>query len=350
MHARWTFFGSLSHPKTHSPRNVDSRKKASSASMASGAPKMSPDEAGVLGPVHAELELHARCPSTTPMAKLMRKSLPQNFVSFCHTSLPVTTQAVCSAGHDPHEAQGQRDEEEVVDAGDGELPSRQEDGVHAHAPPEGLDHGPPRGPLTVRYLRLDTCCAAIGVRRYDVGTTAQAASASQRGSFQVQSRRRFGGGRSSPSPRGPNRAAAPCPGPRRPGWRSRTRDPLARPTSSTPASSFRLQTRFRISPRTTPSSCRSRSFRSWTASARRRTASATRRATRSSSRPGPDRAIGRPARIGHPDERRAPQVPRGDPRPPPRVARLQPGLSRTTPSSCWRTTTSSSTSASRSFS
>src|SRR6478609_9300350 len=33
---------SLSHPKIHSPRNVDSRKNASSASMASGAPKTSP--------------------------------------------------------------------------------------------------------------------------------------------------------------------------------------------------------------------------------------------------------------------------------------------------------------------
>ena len=33
---------SLSHPKIHSPRNVDSRKNASSASTASGAPKTSP--------------------------------------------------------------------------------------------------------------------------------------------------------------------------------------------------------------------------------------------------------------------------------------------------------------------
>ena len=42
MHARWIFFGSLSQPKIHRPRNVDSRKKASRPSMASGAPKMSP--------------------------------------------------------------------------------------------------------------------------------------------------------------------------------------------------------------------------------------------------------------------------------------------------------------------
>ena len=42
MHARWSFGGSRSQPKIHSPRNVDSRKNASSPSMASGAPKTSP--------------------------------------------------------------------------------------------------------------------------------------------------------------------------------------------------------------------------------------------------------------------------------------------------------------------
>jgi len=42
MHAACTGPGSRSQPKIHSPRNVDSRKNASSASIASGAPKMSP--------------------------------------------------------------------------------------------------------------------------------------------------------------------------------------------------------------------------------------------------------------------------------------------------------------------
>src|SRR3954468_1094552 len=41
-HARWTFFGSLSQPKIHSPRNVDSTKNATRPSMASGAPNASP--------------------------------------------------------------------------------------------------------------------------------------------------------------------------------------------------------------------------------------------------------------------------------------------------------------------
>ena len=39
---RWTRFERRPHPKIHRPRNVDSRKKASRPSMASGAPKMSP--------------------------------------------------------------------------------------------------------------------------------------------------------------------------------------------------------------------------------------------------------------------------------------------------------------------
>ncbi len=41
-HARWTRFGSRSHPKIHRPRNVDSTKKATRPSMASGAPNTSP--------------------------------------------------------------------------------------------------------------------------------------------------------------------------------------------------------------------------------------------------------------------------------------------------------------------
>ena len=42
MVARWIRMGSRPQPKIHSPKNVDSMKNASSPSMASGAPKMSP--------------------------------------------------------------------------------------------------------------------------------------------------------------------------------------------------------------------------------------------------------------------------------------------------------------------
>ena len=68
MQARWTFFDSRSQPKIHRPRKVDSRKKATRPSMASGPAEDVADEAGVVRPVHAELELldqtgdHARRP------------------------------------------------------------------------------------------------------------------------------------------------------------------------------------------------------------------------------------------------------------------------------------------------
>ena len=42
MVARWIRFGRRSQPKIHRPMNVDSRKKASRASIANVAPKMSP--------------------------------------------------------------------------------------------------------------------------------------------------------------------------------------------------------------------------------------------------------------------------------------------------------------------
>ncbi len=42
MQARWSSFGSRLQPKIHKPMNVDSKKKANSPSIASGAPKMSP--------------------------------------------------------------------------------------------------------------------------------------------------------------------------------------------------------------------------------------------------------------------------------------------------------------------
>jgi len=42
MQAACSLSGSRPQPKIHSPRKVDSRKNASRASIASGAPKMSP--------------------------------------------------------------------------------------------------------------------------------------------------------------------------------------------------------------------------------------------------------------------------------------------------------------------
>ena len=42
MHPRCTSLGSRSQPNSHSPRNVDSRKKARIPSIASGAPNTPP--------------------------------------------------------------------------------------------------------------------------------------------------------------------------------------------------------------------------------------------------------------------------------------------------------------------
>ena len=71
--------GSRPQPKIQRPRKVDSTKKASRPSIASGAPKTSP--------TNREYWLHAMpnwnsctMPVATPMMKLTRKSLPQNLV------------------------------------------------------------------------------------------------------------------------------------------------------------------------------------------------------------------------------------------------------------------------------
>ena len=73
---------------------VDSMKKASSASIASGAPKISPTKREYSDQFMPNWN-SCTMPVTTPMAKLMRKSLPQNFVRRLYVSLPVRTHRVC---------------------------------------------------------------------------------------------------------------------------------------------------------------------------------------------------------------------------------------------------------------
>jgi len=73
--------GSLPSPKTHTPRKIDSRKKASSASTASGAPKMSPMKRAYSDQFMPNWNSWTM-PVTTPMAKLMTNSLPQNLAIF----------------------------------------------------------------------------------------------------------------------------------------------------------------------------------------------------------------------------------------------------------------------------
>src|SRR6185503_2420931 len=90
MQARCTSLGSLVQPKIHSPMKVDSKKNAASPSMASGAPKMSPTK--------REYSLQfipnwnsCTIPVATPIAKLIRNSLPKNFVNRYHAVFSVTT-------------------------------------------------------------------------------------------------------------------------------------------------------------------------------------------------------------------------------------------------------------------
>jgi hypothetical protein len=93
MERAWTFFETLFQPKIQRPMKTDSIKNATVASMARGAPKMSP----------TYLEYSAQfipnwnsmvMPVTTPSAKLIRNSFPQNLVIFKYSSSPVFTHLV----------------------------------------------------------------------------------------------------------------------------------------------------------------------------------------------------------------------------------------------------------------
>jgi hypothetical protein len=94
MQARCTSLGNRVQPKIHSPMKVDSKKNATRPSIASGAPKMSPTK--------REYSLQFipnwnswTMPVATPMAKLIRNSLPKNRVRRYHSGRPVATHTVC---------------------------------------------------------------------------------------------------------------------------------------------------------------------------------------------------------------------------------------------------------------
>ena len=121
MHAKCTSRGRRVHPKIHSPRNVDSKKNATRPSIARGAPKTSPTK--------REYSLQfmpnwnsCTMPVATPRAKLIRNSLPKKRVSRYHAGLSGDHPHGLHDGDERGEADGQRDEYEVVDGGDAELP------------------------------------------------------------------------------------------------------------------------------------------------------------------------------------------------------------------------------------
>src|SRR5512136_1180064 len=81
---------SLSQPKIQTPRKVDSRKNASNASIASGAPKMSPTKREYSDQFMPNWNSCTR-PVTTPSAKLIRNNLPQNWARRLYSSSPERT-------------------------------------------------------------------------------------------------------------------------------------------------------------------------------------------------------------------------------------------------------------------
>jgi len=83
MHRLCRTRGSRSQPKIHRPMNVDSKKKATRASRASGAPKISPTKREYSDQFIPNWN-SCTMPVTTPAAKLMRKSFEKNLVRRNH--------------------------------------------------------------------------------------------------------------------------------------------------------------------------------------------------------------------------------------------------------------------------
>ncbi len=78
--ARCTRRESLFQPKIHSPRKVDSRKNAASPSIASGAPNTPPTYFEYTDQFIPNWNSCTR-PVATPIAKLIRNSVPKKRVS-----------------------------------------------------------------------------------------------------------------------------------------------------------------------------------------------------------------------------------------------------------------------------
>ena len=96
MHARCTRRVSLSHPKTHRPRNVDSRKNAASPSIASGGPKTLPTSREY-APQFIPNSNSCTSPVTTPTATLISSSVPKNRVSRSSSGFLLRYHQVCSS-------------------------------------------------------------------------------------------------------------------------------------------------------------------------------------------------------------------------------------------------------------
>ncbi len=94
--SRCTRRDSRSHPNSQRPRNVDSRKNASSPSIASGAPKTPPTVREYCDQFIPNWNSCTR-PVTTPMAMLITSSVPKNLVNRRYSSPLPRYHAVCSS-------------------------------------------------------------------------------------------------------------------------------------------------------------------------------------------------------------------------------------------------------------
>src|SRR5271157_2801224 len=90
MQVAWTFGESFFQPNIHRPMNVDSRKKATVASIARREPKMSPTYLEYRDQLVPNWNSSV-IPVTTPRAKLMMNNLPQYLVILLYSSSPVLT-------------------------------------------------------------------------------------------------------------------------------------------------------------------------------------------------------------------------------------------------------------------
>ncbi len=128
MLARCSALGSLSQPKIHSPMNVASKKKAMRPSNARGAPNTSPTKREYDDQFMPNWN-SCTMPVTTPMAKLIRKILPKNRVRWSHFSVAGAIPGRLEDRDGERHPERQRNEEEMVERREAELPAGEEQRV-----------------------------------------------------------------------------------------------------------------------------------------------------------------------------------------------------------------------------
>ena len=131
MQARWIRRGNRFQPKIHKPMKVDSKKNATRAFHRQRGAEDVADEAGVLAPVHPELEfLHD--PGGDTDREVDQEQLAEEPGEPVPGGVVGDDPGCLHHGDERGESDGQRDEEEVVDGRDAELPPRHIKCIHWH--------------------------------------------------------------------------------------------------------------------------------------------------------------------------------------------------------------------------